>query len=283
MILLDLNQTIIASLMAHIGSNPKIEIQENMVRHIVLNNIRSFSRQFKSKYGDLVVCCDNKNYWRRDIFPFYKSHRKKDREKSDFDWNLIFNVLNKIRDELKEFSPYKVIEVPFAEADDIIAVLTERFHDTQPILILSSDKDFVQLQKYENVRQYSPALKRFINTDNPYAFVKEHIIRGDRGDGIPNFLSADNTFVLGERQKSINSKKLSEWLDQDPNDFCINDQMLRGYKRNQMLVDFDHIPTDMKNNINETYDNLEPKKRQVFLTYLMKKNMRNLIQDIGDF
>lgn len=283
MILLDLNQTIIASLMAHIGSNPKIEIQENMVRHIVLNNIRSFSRQFKSKYGDLVVCCDNKNYWRRDIFPFYKSHRKKDREKSDFDWNTIFNVLNKIRDELKEFSPYKVVEVPFAEADDIIAVLTERFHDTQPILILSSDKDFVQLQKYENVRQYSPTLKRFINTDNPYAFVKEHIIRGDRGDGIPNFLSADNTFVLGERQKSINSKKLSEWLDQDPNDFCINDQMLRGYKRNQMLVDFDHIPTDMKNNINETYDNLEPKKRQVFLTYLMKKNMRNLIQDIGDF
>lgn len=283
MILLDLNQTIIASLMAHIGSNPKIEIQENLVRHVVLNSIRSYAKQFKSKYGELVICCDNKNYWRRNVFPFYKSHRKKDREKSDFDWSLIFNTLNKIRDELKEFSPYRVIEVNLAEADDIIAVLTEKFSNEQPILILSSDKDFVQLQKFNDVRQYSPTLKRFINTDNPYAFIKEHIIRGDRGDGIPNFLSADNVFALGERQKSINKKKLVEWLDQKPEEFCTTDQMLRGYKRNQMLVDFDHIPEDLRNNIVEAYKDYVPKKKQVFLTYMMKKNMRNLIQDIGDF
>lgn len=283
MILLDLNQTIIASLMAHIGSNPKVEIQENMVRHIVLNSIRSFSRQFKSKYGELVICCDNKSYWRRDVFPFYKSHRKKDREKSDFDWSLIFNTLNKIKEELKEFSPYRVVEVEFAEADDIIAVLTKRFVNEQPILILSSDKDFVQLQKFDDVRQYSPTLKRFINTDNPYSFIKEHIIRGDKGDGIPNFLSPDNVFALGERQKSINNKKLSEWLDQSPEDFCTSDQMLRGYRRNEMLVDFDFIPDEIKAKVNEAYDESEPKKRQVFLTYLMKKNMRNLIQDIGDF
>ncbi|PNX46215.1 MAG: hypothetical protein BV459_06835 [Thermoplasmata archaeon M11B2D] len=283
MILLDLNQTIIASLMAHIGSNPKVEIQENMVRHIVLNSIRSFSRQFKSKYGELVICCDNKNYWRRDVFPFYKAHRKKDREKSDFDWNLIFNTLNKIKEELKEFSPYRVIEVEYAEADDIIAVLTKRFSGEQSILILSSDKDFVQLQKYKDVRQYSPAMKRFINTDNPYAFIKEHIIRGDRGDGVPNFLSADNVFALGERQKSINNRKLVEWLDQNPEDFCTNDQMLRGFKRNQMLVDFDHIPEEIRDKILNAYENTIPNKRQVFLTYMMKKNMRNLIQDIGDF
>ena len=283
MILLDLNQTIIASLMAHIGSNPKTEIQENMVRHIVLNSIRSFSRQFKSKYGELVICCDNKSYWRRDVFPFYKAHRKKDREKSDFDWNLIFNTINKIKEELKEFSPYRVIEVEYAEADDIIAVLTKKFAGQQSILILSSDKDFVQLQKFDDVRQYSPSLKRFINTDNPYSFIKEHIIRGDRGDGIPNFLSADNVFALGERQKSINSKKLVEWLDQKPEDFCTNDQMLRGFKRNEMLVDFDFIPDEIKANIIKVYEDAVPQKRQVFLNYMMKKNMRNLIQDIGDF
>lgn len=283
MILLDLNQTIIASLMVHIGSNPKVEIQENMVRHIVLNSIRSFSRQFKNKYGELVVCCDNKNYWRREVFPFYKAHRKKDREKSDFDWNLIFNTLNKIKEELKEFSPYRVIEVEYAEADDIIAVLTEHFSKTQSILILSSDKDFVQLQKYKDVRQYSPAMKRFINTDNPHAFIKEHIIRGDRGDGVPNFLSPDNVFALGERQKSINNRKLVEWLDQNPEDFCTNDQMLRGFKRNQMLVDFDHIPAEIRDKILKAYEDAVPNKRQVFLSYMMRKNMRNLIQDIGDF
>lgn len=283
MILLDLNQTIIASLMAHIGNNPKIEIQENMVRHIVLNNIRSYSKQFGNKFGELVVCCDNKNFWRKDIFPFYKQHRKKDREKSDFDWGAIFNILNQIKEELKEYSPYRVVEVPYAEADDIIAVLTKRFHDNEQILILSSDKDFVQLQKYPGVRQYSPVMKRFINTDNPYAFIKEHIIRGDRGDGIPNFLSGDNVFVVGERQKSINSKKLSEWLEQDPDDFCSDDQMKRGYKRNQMLVDFDYIPSGVVESVNNAFDFSEPKKKQVFLSYLMKKGMRNLIQDIGDF
>jgi len=176
-----------------------------------------------------------------------------------------------------------VIEVEYAEADDIIAVLTAKFSGKQPILILSSDKDFVQLQKYKDVRQYSPAMKRFINTDNPHAFIKEHIIRGDRGDGIPNFLSADNVFALGERQKSINNRKLVEWLDQNPEDFCTNDQMLRGFKRNQMLVDFDHIPEEIKTKILNVYENAVPNKRQVFLTYMMRKNMRSLIQDIGDF
>lgn len=282
-ILIDLNQVLISNLMQQINSNPKIKLDENLIRHMVLNSLRSYSKQFRSKYGEIVVACDSKKYWRRDVFPFYKAHRKKDREKSEFDWHLIFETLNKIRDELKENFPYRVIEVEGAEADDVIGVLTARLAPHQDVLILSSDKDFVQLQKYPNVSQYSPILKRFVKTEDPQQYIREHIIRGDRGDGIPNFLSADNTFVVGERQKVISKKKLTEWIDADPKEFCTTDIMMRGYKRNQMLVDLDYIPEEIKAQIAISYDSVKPANKQKMLTYFIENRLRNLIEVIDEF
>jgi len=282
-ILIDLNQVLISNLMQQINSSPKMQLEENLIRHMVLNSLRSYIKQFKSKYGEIVIACDSKKYWRRDYFPFYKSNRKKDREKSDLDWTLIFETLNKIRDELKEYFPYKVIDVEGAEADDIIGVLTPRLASNGEVLILSSDKDFVQLQKYKNVTQYSPILKKFIQVDNPSQYVKEHIIKGDRGDGIPNFLSPDNVFALGGRQKSINTKKLSEWLNQTPEDFCTNDSLMRGYKRNQMLVDLDYIPETIKAAIVETYDNAKSGNKQKLMNYFIENRMRNLIEVLDEF
>jgi hypothetical protein len=230
-----------------------------------------------------VVACDSKKYWRRDIFPFYKAHRKSDREKSEFDWHLIFQTLNKIRDELKENFPYKVIEVDGAEADDVIGVLTARMAAHEEILILSSDKDFVQLQKYPGVVQYSPILKRFVKTEDPLNYIKEHIIRGDRGDGIPNFLSPDNTFVAGERQKVISTKKLQEWINSTAEEFCTTDMMLRGYKRNQMLVDLDYIPETLKEQIVRAYDVPKSGSRQKMLNYFIDNRLKNLIECIDEF
>ena len=283
MILIDLNQVLISNLMQQIGSNPKVKLDEDLIRHMVLNSLRSYVKQFKQKYGEIVVCCDSRKYWRRDVFPFYKSNRKKDREKSDFDWNLIFETLGTIRQELKENFPYRVLEVDGAEADDIIAVLSARTAPNEQVLILSSDKDFVQLQKYQNVVQYSPILKRYVEAGDPHLYVKEHIIRGDRGDGIPNFLSADNTFALGERQKVINSKKLAEWLHKTPEEFCVNDNMMRGYKRNQMLVDLDFIPETIKHSIVECYENTKPGSRQKMFNYFIEKRLRNLIEVLDEF
>lgn len=282
-ILIDLNQVLISNLMQQINSNPKVKLDENLIRHMVLNSLRSYVRQFKEKYGEIIICCDSKKFWRRDVFPFYKSNRKKARDESGFDWTLIFETLNKIRDELKENFPYKVIDVEGAEADDVIGVLSARLSPSEDILILSSDKDFVQLQKYSNVTQYSPILKRFVKADNPHLYVKEHIIRGDRGDGIPNFLSADNVFALGERQKTINSKKLEEWLKLKPEEFCVNENMLRGYKRNQMLVDFDYIPDHISAQIVEAYENVKPGNRQKMFNYFVEKRLKNLMEVIQEF
>lgn len=283
MLLIDLNQVLISNLMQQINNNPKVKLDEGLIRHMVLNSLRSYIKQFKQKYGEIVVCCDNKKYWRRDVFPFYKINRKKDRDKSGFDWNLIFETLGKIREELKINFPYKVIEVDGAEADDIIAVLAGRASSSQEVLILSSDKDFVQLQKYDNVTQYSPILKRYVKTEDPHAYIKEHIIKGDKGDGIPNFLSPDNTFVVGDRQKVINTKKLNEWIRKRPEEFCVNDSMLRGYKRNQMLVDLDYIPEEIKKSIVETYENTKSGTKMNMINYFIENRLRNLLEVADEF
>lgn len=282
-VLVDLNQVLISNLMMQINSNPKTKLDEGLIRHMVLNSLRSYVKQFKGKYGNIIICCDNKKYWRRDVFPLYKSNRKKARDESGFDWTLIFETLNKVRDELKENFPYKVIDVEGAEADDIIAVLAGRLSASEEVLILSSDKDFVQLQKYPNVTQYSPILKRFVKSDNPSLYVKEHIIKGDRGDGIPNFLSSDNVLAIGERQKTINKKKLTEWMQMTPEEFCTTEVMLRNYKRNQMLVDFDYVPENIKSKIVEAYDNTQVNNRQKMFNYFIAKRLKNLMEVIDEF
>jgi hypothetical protein len=282
--LIDLNQVMISNLMQHLKwVAKKDELSEDLVRHMSINTIRSNVKQFKSKYPNVVLCCDNRKYWRKEFFPFYKSQRKVDREASGYDWGLIFDTLNRLRDELKTYFPYKVLDVDGAEADDVIAVLTARLAPHSGVLILSSDKDFGQLQKYPNVTQYSPILKRFIKIDKPQEFIKEHILKGDRGDGIPNFLSADNTFAAGERQKVLNSKKLQEWIPKSADEFCTTDIMLRGYKRNQTLVDFDYIPSDIQEKIVSAFEESKPATKETMLNYFMSKGLKVMIESIQDF
>ena len=288
MILVDLNQVMISNLMMQIGNKKNVPIEEDLVRHMVLNSLRGYKTRFGEKYGQLVLCCDDKQYWRRDIFPYYKANRKKDRKASGYDWHAIFDTIRLVKEEIKENFPYKVIQVDHAEADDIIGTICHHHgqiklngHASENILILSGDKDFVQLQKYANVEQYSPVQKKFIRVSNPAAFIAEHIMKGDRGDGVPNFLSADNTFVTESRQRPLTSKKLNAWVCMSPEEFC-NEEMLRGYKRNQQLVDLDYIPQDIQDQVLEQYNNQVPVRGKL-MNYFMKHRLRNLMDNIGDF
>jgi 5'-3' exonuclease len=280
-IIVDLNQVMISNLMMQIGSHKNIKIEEDLVRHMVLNSIRSYKVKFSEKYGEIVIACDDKHYWRKQIYPYYKANRKKNREASELDWNSIFEVLNKIRDELKENFPYKVIQVPHAEADDVIATLVMNSTFNEKILIMSGDKDFSQLHKFPNVDQYSPVLKKWIRCDNPSAFLKEHIMRGDVGDGIPNFLSNDNVFVMSERQSPISAKKLETWLSKEPEEFC-TETMLRNYKRNQMLIDLECIPDDIKKEVLEQFVQ-QQKDRSKLFNYFIEHRLKNLMENINEF
>jgi 5'-3' exonuclease len=282
MILIDYNQVAISNLMEQIGSS-RVTVDESLVRHMILNTIRTYVKKYKDSHGpEVVIACDNRHYWRREIFPHYKASRKKARESSGHDWSSIFDCLSKIKQELKEHSPYKVIDVDTCEADDIIAVLAMKYSATQKIMILSSDKDFAQLQKFPNVEQFSPILKKSIKEPLPAAQLKQLIIRGDKGDGIPNILSKDDTFVEGARQKPIAEAKIISWMNQEPKEFC-NDEMLRNFNRNELLIDLTKIPENLKTAILDTYDNAKGKTKQEFMNYFIANRLKNLINVMDEF
>ena len=282
MIILDLNQVMISNLMAQIGNHTNSQLDEGMLRHMILNAIRANKTKFSEQYGELVIACDNFNYWRKQLFPYYKANRKKNIEASELDWKTIFEALNKVRAELKDNFPYRVIEVESAEADDIIATLSKRYCQNEKVLILSGDKDFIQLQRYPNIEQFDPVRKRKITHDNPESFLREHILRGDSGDGVPNFLSPDNCLVIGERQKPITKTRLERWLIDSPEKFC-DENILRNYRRNEQLIDLEKIPTDIKTKILSVFDNYEVKPRNNLYKYFMAHNLKYLLENIGDF
>tara|TARA_B100001989_G_scaffold90760_1_gene63199 strand:+ start:9402 stop:10256 length:855 start_codon:yes stop_codon:yes gene_type:complete len=284
MILVDMNQVTLSNLMVQLGGNKNVE--PDFVRHMVLNSLRSYRSKFQGEFGELVLCYDNKTNWRRDYFPNYKHSRRKGRKESKLDWNNIFDTLHMIKDELIEFFPYKVLEVDNAEADDIIASVV--FHvasepkNYEKVLILSSDKDFIQLQKYNFVSQFSPMQKKYVNGIDPTTYIKEHILKGDRGDGVPNFLSPDNTFVDELRQKPMSKRKLETWIDLEPSDYC-NEEMMRNYQRNRTLIDLSYIPDDIKEKCTQTFLDAPEGSRKHLLNYFIKKKLKSLMENIGDF
>jgi hypothetical protein len=279
MIIFDFNQVVLANLMEQIGYS-KNPVEENLVRHMVLNTIRANIKKFR-EYGEVIIACDNKRYWRREVFPPYKAHRKKNREASGHDWATIFDCMSKIRQELKDHSPYKVIDVDGAEADDVIGALVHKYADKEPILILSSDKDFVQLQTYSGVKQYSPTLKKFIKADDPIKQLKELIVTGDTGDGIPNILSPDNSIIDGIRQKPVTKKFLSEFAQCGTSKF--NETMTRNWSRNETLIDLSMIPESISESIISTYNETKPASRQQFMNYMIANRLKNLLEVIDEF
>ena len=280
MILIDLNQVCIVNVLQEVKQLKKIE--PLLVKHMILSTLLFYRRKFKDQYGELVICCDSKRSWRKDVFPFYKANRKTNRQKDDIDWSGIFEVINSLTDDLVNHFPYSVIQVDQAEADDIIGTLVKNYYRQGKIMIVSSDKDFLQLQKYYNVYQYSPIQKKNLEISNPNEYIKEHIMKGDRGDGIPNFLSDDDTFVTDKRSKKILKTKLEAWKNLCPTEFC-DEKMYRGWKRNEQLVDLGHTPADIKQKIVDQYDTYEYNQRDKLLNYFVKNKLRNLTEHIGDF
>jgi len=279
MIIFDFNQVVIANLMEQIGSS-KTPVEESLVRHMVLNTIRANVRKFR-EYGEVVIACDSKSYWRREVFPAYKGLRKKNRDASGHDWASIFECMSKIREELKVNSPYKVIEIYGAEADDIIGVLTQTYGQRENIMILSSDKDFVQLQTNPKVFQYSPSMKKNIKTEDAEKQLFELIIRGDSGDGVPNVLSPDNCLIEGVRQKPITEKAMNNIMEQVRGE--MSDTLKRNWSRNKQLIDLSCIPESLSKNIIDTYMETKPANRQQFMNYMIANKLMNLLAVIDEF
>ena len=279
MIIVDINQIMISNLMVQINGRNAVELSEDLVRHMVLNSLRAHNKKFRKEYGQMVIACDSSNVWRRTAFPNYKAGRKENRAKSEHDWEFIFDVLAKIKKEIKDFLPYKVVAVESTEADDIIATLCKRTNEK--VLILSGDKDFIQLHN-DRIKQYNPVLNKFVGQgENPSLYIREHILKGDRSDGIPNVLSDDNVFIEGRRQRPLSKKKIEAWCNEIVPTF--NEEEQKNYDRNKQLIDLSCVPKELEDKINREYDNFEVATRDKILGYFINKKLKTLIESIDEF
>ena len=280
MIILDMNQISVASLMMNMHMTKSDTVDEDMVRHMILNSVRMYRMMFTEEYGEVVFAWDSRHYWRRDYFPEYKLNRKMGREKDSRDWDQIYGVLNKIKDEVRLNLPYKYLEVYGAEADDIIAVLCKKYQ-SENIVIVSADKDFIQLHKYPKVKQYSPNTKNMVNGVDPNVYIKEHVLKGDSSDGIPNVLSPDNTFVDGLRQKPLGKKKIGVMLQTNFDE--LHDEVKRNYQRNEKLIHLDNVPEELELKILSEFDSAPCGDRSKLLNYFISSKLKTLTESIGEF
>ena len=281
MILLDYSQIALSNIIVQ-----KLN-DESMIRHMILNSIRMYNKRYREEYGQMVICADGMNTWRKDYFPYYKAKRRKNRDSSDQDWNEIFRILHLVRDEIKENLPYKVLHMEGVEADDIIASLvlqSQEFGMNEPIMIVSSDKDFIQLQKFNNVKQFSPIQKKMVKDDNPRTYLFNHIMKGDSGDGIPNVLSDDDTFVSDKTQSPLRKTRIAEWLENSDNLRNVMEETIyRNYQRNKKLIDLTEVPESIQEAIINNYNDQKVAMKMRVLNYLIKKRCNQLIEVVEEF
>jgi len=297
MVIVDYSQIALASTLVftkEIGNNT-LEQNKDLIRHAILSSVLANKKKFHQEYGEIVIACDDRNYWRRDKFEYYKASRKTAREASSIDWKTIFECMDSVREDLIKFFPYKVVMVDNCEADDIIAVLSKWTQDNdfdqfgieeipKPTLIISSDKDFAQLHKYSNVRQYSPMFKKYVKSPpSIQKFINEHIAKGDSGDGIPSILNTDSCLVDKIRQSPMMKKRLEEFATLGIA-ACKNETEIRNWHRNELLISFEKIPEEISNKILEEFNKERPKfNRNNIFTYLVKNKMRLLLDVVEDF
>ena len=278
MILVDLSQLLVASTFVSMKKG-ETEVDIKRLRHLLLNSLSKYRRQYVNEFGELVICCDGSLSWRKDVFPNYKMGRRTDREESPLNWNQIFGCFEQLKKELRETFPYKVLQINRAEADDIIGTLVmERKFSSHKTMIISSDKDFIQLQRYHDVFQYSPVAKKLLNGVDPEEYLREHILRGDKSDGIPNVLSDDDCIVSGIRQVPMTQKLIESWKH-----IPMPEEHRERLQRNTMLVDLRYTPYDLQRAILEQFDAKELGSRDKIPAYLAEHGLETLTKKIGDF
>lgn len=283
MIIIDLQQVMIANLMTQLGAHQNAKLDEDLLRHMILNGIRNIRKKFPN-HGETIIAADSSS-WRRQAFPYYKANRRKSRDASDMDWGTVFDAFAKVREELKENFPYRVIHVDGAEADDIIGVLVHKFGvefgNAEKITIVSGDKDFKQLHGYCNVEQYDPTRKRVLTCTDADEFLREHIIRGDTGDGIPNILSKDDSLVTGTRQGTLTQKRMDYFMTTPFEQ--LKDEEQRNWKRNELLISLNNVPSEIKERILQEYDSQGGKDRNKLFNYFIKHKLKFLMENIHEF
>lgn len=289
-ILLDFSQIVLSA--CHVFENELSVYNQdkdgakNILRHVILSQILHWRTKYHDSYGEVIVCCDGKNYWRKNIFPQYKANRKKAKRESIIDWGLVFGMMDTLIEDLRSFFTYKVLKVDGAECDDVISTLIRSARENgsdEPFMIVSADKDFLQLQRFPRVWQVSPMRKTAVVSKNPEADLAEKIIRGDAGDGIPSVLNDDCAYVDETYKSSRMSRKMFERLMSEGYDNCSDRVIKAHWERNRTLIDFRFIPAEITSAILKRFAEPPQGNKVKMFNYLTEKRCYKLLDRIEDF
>jgi 5'-3' exonuclease len=284
--LLDFSQLGVSTILG-VGKEPTNEYyltNEQLCKHLIYNKIRAYNQKFSNQYGDMVICLEGKNNWRYESFQYYKHNRKTTKAEDVETWTELYRVLEATVNDLIEFFPFAVLRVNRTEADDVLATLARYINE--PNIIISSDKDFMQLLSLPHVSQYDPRTEAMKKLDvTPEQYILEHVLGGDRSDGIPNILSPDNFFLCadGVRQKSITKKYKEEFIGRLKNKELTNEEV-KNFKRNSKLINLSEIPKEIKVAILEQYSRYEIKgNHKTLLNYFIENQYTAFVECVNEF
>jgi hypothetical protein len=276
MILVDFSPVTISAAFRDVGDGAVPDPEE--FREEIFKTLGNIRMKNHDDSGEMVIAMDSKPYWRKDIFPSYKGNRKK---LSGIHWN----VIDEVKSVLHERVPWKILEIPRLEADDIIGVLVHHFapRSKEHFMIVSPDGDFKQLQIYNNVEQIDIIRGREVTTTDPKAFLREIIIGGQTKDAIPNILSDADTHTCKEkRQSPMMKKNLQQWIHMDPSFFC-DDTMMKRYRENEKLVDLSKVPDEHKKAVIYAYALAPHAPEKSLRSYFIENRMAELADNVGNF
>ena len=289
--LVDLSQIALATAMHTLKPGEKISL--GLLRHIVLSSIKHNVLKFKKDgYSNVIIAMDNPtpSYWRREEAYYYKKNRQKSRDKIDFDWEGFFNSMKIISQEIKDNLPYIVSDIPKGEADDTIGVLAKYLSNAgHKVLIISSDGDFTQLQKYKNIKQWSAIQKKYVEVkgESPEYDLMVKILKGDKKDGIAGIKVRSDywyTHIEGERTPIIKTAFVKEMAESDdPISLLSNEQEKERFLENKKLLDLDLVREDITKQILDNYNTYKVKGRSRIYSYFVKSGLTKLLKDVGDF
>lgn len=274
-LLIDFSHLSIRNLFAdrEIINNPNPEF--NLHRHQLITSLLFLIKKFNP--NEVVLGIDNKLNWRKKLYTDYKAHRKAKRDQDVFPWDAYYTYLEELIQDIKDNFPFKVIEQRYAECDDIIAILCKYSPFSGENIVVTSDKDFVQLLSLPHVKIYDPIKRKFMEEKQPKIFLEAKILMGDKSDNIPAIKPR-----VGEKTawKLANNK---DELDALLHDAESGKAYRKNYKLNRILIDFNSIPDVIKTKVLKQYDIYEMNEfGSLALTRFFKKlKLKKLASDVA--
>jgi 5'-3' exonuclease len=290
-----------------------IDTKAGMAIHITLNSVKKAWTDFDA---DHVVFCLEGRSWRKDFYEPYKRNRQVTRDKMTVTESEEDKVFWEIFDEFKNFVSEKtnctVMQHKQLEADDLIAGWVQA-HPNDNHVIISTDGDFAQLIA-PNVKQYNGVSNTIITHEGyfddkkrepiidkktqeakpapqPDFMLFEKCMRGDTSDNV--FSAYPGVRKKGTKNKvglieayedkhtkgfNWNNMMLQRWTDHEG----VEHRVLDDYNRNVVLCDLTAQPAEIREIINSTIAEVEPKNITQVGMRLMKFCAKWDMQRIAD-